>query len=273
MPRSRSGLHPASSKINSIVLCWLARLCAGRRKLAPPLRRLAPPLRRPAQACATLAPPKFSWWRKFCVPAPFLRHFRAAQIGGAVVGYVQGVSFFSYLYNRQETCYWMNSCTIRYNLMKSLMQACLLSSQQRLFRRWDLIALLLPLLLIISLHLIRLKGSLFSSAQRHIITTTVAVPPFLQSPGAKLFQPRPHKPPRHQFYPLQLTYIGGGGRDFCLMSSERCSIPVSFPSRACDECGDDTPTYCTGLPTIIPVAELAGMEGQNITTLFSSSLL
>ncbi len=56
-----------------------ARTCAGRRKLAPPLRQ-------PAQACATPAPPNLSWWRKFCVPAPFLRHFRAAQIGGAVVG-------------------------------------------------------------------------------------------------------------------------------------------------------------------------------------------
>ena len=54
--------------------------------LALPLRGPVPPLRQLARACATHVPPDLSWWRKFCVPAPASRYFRAAQIGGVLVG-------------------------------------------------------------------------------------------------------------------------------------------------------------------------------------------
>ncbi len=50
-----------------------------------------------APPCATPAPPDLSWWRKFCVLAPVLRHFRAFQIGVVLVGqlvviHIHGVS-------------------------------------------------------------------------------------------------------------------------------------------------------------------------------------
>ena len=57
--------------------------------IQPPVTLLRGPAQAwatPAPACATPAPPDLSWWREFCVPAPALRHFRAAQIGGVVVG-------------------------------------------------------------------------------------------------------------------------------------------------------------------------------------------